>query len=45
MAERPQVRQLIHTPIAIYYQVHEAPNYVEVLHFWHMSRKPPKFHW
>jgi plasmid stabilization system protein ParE len=45
VAEQPQVRQLLHTPIAIYYQVHEAPNYIEILHIWHVSRKPPQFAW
>ena len=35
---RPGVRQLVHTPILIYYRVHNVPNCVEVLHFWHGSR-------
>ena len=30
---RPGVRQIMQTPILIYYRVHEAPNFVEVLHF------------
>ena len=38
---RPDVRQLVHTPIVIYYRVHEHPNFVEVLHFWHGSRGIP----
>jgi plasmid stabilization system protein ParE len=35
---RPGVRQLVHTPILIYYRVNEALKFVEVLHFWHGSR-------
>lgn len=38
VAGRPGVRQLVHAPILIYYSVHESPNYVEILHFWHASR-------
>ena len=38
---RPGVRQLVHTPILIYYRVNEAPNFVEILHFWHRSRHDP----
>lgn len=41
--KRSQVRKLIHSPILVYYQVHENKRLVEVLHFWHGSRKPPKF--
>ena len=29
---RPGVRQLVHTPILIYYRVNESPNFVEILH-------------
>ena len=32
------VRQLVHTPILIYYRVHEERKLVEILHFWHGSR-------
>lgn len=35
---RPGIRQLVHTPILIYYRVQEGPNVVEVLHFRHASR-------
>jgi plasmid stabilization system protein ParE len=41
VAGRPGVRQLAHTPILIYYRVNEAPNFVEILHFWHSSRQAP----
>ena len=43
MDGRPGVRQLVHTPILIYYNVNEAPNLVEVLHFWHGSRHDRAF--
>jgi plasmid stabilization system protein ParE len=41
--KRPRVRKLIHSPIIVYYQIHEAKRLVEVLHFRHGSRQPPKF--
>ena len=37
---RPGVRQLVHTPILIYYRVNESPNFVEILHLQHGSREP-----
>ena len=40
VAGRPGVLQLVHTPLLIYYRVHEAPDYVEILQFRHASRKP-----
>jgi plasmid stabilization system protein ParE len=36
---RPGIRQLVHTPILIYYRVDEARRLVEILHFWHGSRR------
>jgi plasmid stabilization system protein ParE len=41
--KRSRVRKLVHSPILVYYQVHEEKRPVEVLHFRHGSRKPPKF--
>lgn len=38
VAGRTGVRQLVHTPLMIYYRVHESPNFVEILHIWHASR-------
>jgi plasmid stabilization system protein ParE len=35
----PGIRQLVHTPILIYYRVDEARQLVEILHFWHRSRR------
>ena len=37
---RSGVRQLVHTPILIYYRVSEYPNFVEILHLQHSSREP-----
>ena len=38
---RPGVRQLVHTPIVIYYRVDDYRDVVEVLHFWHAARQSP----
>lgn len=35
---RAGVRQLVHTPILIYYRVDDVKKLVEILHFWHGSR-------
>jgi plasmid stabilization system protein ParE len=35
---RVGVRQLVHTPILVYYRVDEDRKLVEILHFWHGSR-------
>jgi plasmid stabilization system protein ParE len=40
--KRSQVRKLVHSPILVYYQVHEEKRLIEVLHFRHGSRKPPR---
>lgn len=37
------VRKLIHSPILVYYQIHNDRRLVEVLHLRHGSRKPPTF--
>ena len=36
---RPGVRRLVHTPILIYYSVDSDRGMVEILHFWHGSRR------
>lgn len=41
--KRPQVRKLVHSPILVYYELNEEKRLVEILHFRHGSRKPPKF--
>ena len=42
VADRPGVRQLVHTPILIYYRVQEERMLVEILHFWHAARRRRK---
>ncbi len=41
--KRSQVRKLIHSPILVYYQVNAEKRQVEVLHFRHGARLPPRF--
>jgi plasmid stabilization system protein ParE len=36
------VRSMLHTPIRIYYQVNEQQKTIEIIHFWHTTRRPPK---
>jgi plasmid stabilization system protein ParE len=43
VAGRPGVRQLVHTPLVIYYRVSPGQRRVEVLHFWHGSRESLTF--
>jgi plasmid stabilization system protein ParE len=38
--KRPSVRKLVHSPLLVYYQVHEDQRLIEVLHFRHGARKP-----
>jgi toxin ParE1/3/4 len=42
VARRPGIRKILHTPVWIYYRIHEDNKTVEVIRFWHGSRKPPK---
>ena len=41
--KRSRVRKLLHSPILAYYQIQEEKRLIEVLHFRHGARKPPKF--
>ena len=41
--KKSRVRKLVHSPILVYYRVQEEKLLVEVLHFRHGSRKPPKY--
>lgn len=41
--QHSKVRKLVHSPILVYYQIHEERRMVEVLHFRHGARKPPGF--
>ena len=40
--KRSQVRKLVHSPIIVYYRVHEEEGLVELLHFRHGSRRSPR---
>jgi plasmid stabilization system protein ParE len=40
--KRPQVRKLLHSPILVYYRVHDDTQVVEVVHLRHGARKPPE---
>jgi len=42
VARRAGIRRMLHTPIWIYYRINEDKKIVEVIRFWHGSRKPPK---
>ena len=41
--KKAEVRKLMHSPIVVYYQIHEDRRLVEILHLRHGARKPPKF--
>ena len=40
---RPGIRKLLHSPIRVYYRIREDLGLIEILHFWHVARKQPKF--
>ena len=40
--KRPHVRKLVHSPIVVYYKIHEDKHLVELLHFRHGSRLSPR---
>lgn len=40
--KRPHVRKLVHSPILVYYRVHEKGRLIEILHFRHGARKAPR---
>jgi plasmid stabilization system protein ParE len=39
--QRPNVRKLAHSPMVVYYQVHEKKRVIEVLHIRHGARQAP----
>jgi plasmid stabilization system protein ParE len=41
--KEPNVRRLLHSPVYVYYRIDERREGVEILHFWHTSRQPPRF--
>jgi plasmid stabilization system protein ParE len=40
--KRRNVRKLVHSPILIYYRIHEKKHSVEVVHLRHGARRPPR---
>jgi toxin ParE1/3/4 len=40
--KRSNVRKLVHSPLVVYYQIHDRKRLVELLHIRHTARKPPK---
>jgi len=41
--KRSRVRKLLHSPILVYYRIHEATKLIEVLHFRHGARRSMRF--
>jgi plasmid stabilization system protein ParE len=39
--ERPGVRELLHSPLRVYYRFYEEKGLIEILHLWHAARRPP----
>jgi plasmid stabilization system protein ParE len=38
----PHVRRLLHSPLYVYYRLNENRRTIEILHFWHCSRRDPQ---
>ena len=39
----PKIRKILHSPVRVYYRIHEDRQIIEVLYFWHSSRSDPRF--
>ena len=39
----PHVSRLLHSPLYVYYHLDENRSAIEILHFWHSSRRDPRF--
>ena len=39
--KRANVRKILHSPIRVYYRLHERKGLIEILHFWHGARRSP----
>ena len=37
----PGVRRLLHSPLQVYYRIHQEKGVIEILHFWHVAREQP----
>ena len=40
--KRPGIRKILHTPVRVYYRLHEDLGLIEILHFWHSYRRDPQ---
>ena len=38
---RPGVRKILHSPVRVYYRLHDQGKRIEILHFWHVARRNP----
>jgi plasmid stabilization system protein ParE len=38
-----KVRKFLHSPVRVYYRIHEDRKIIEILYFWHGSRSDPQF--
>ena len=38
--KRLDVRKLVHSPILVYYRIHQDKGHIEILHLRHAARKP-----
>jgi plasmid stabilization system protein ParE len=43
VARHPGMRRLLHAPLYVYYRLDERREAIEVLHYWHRSRRDPQF--
>jgi hypothetical protein len=41
--EHRQIRRLLHSPLYVYYPLDEKRDAIEILHFWHIAGREPKF--
>ena len=40
--QRARVRKILHSPVRIYYRIHERKSLIEILHFWHGAKRDPR---
>jgi plasmid stabilization system protein ParE len=43
VSKRPGIRKLLHSPVRVYYRLHEDRQLIEILHFWHAARADVPF--
>jgi plasmid stabilization system protein ParE len=42
VSQRPNVHKILHSPVRIYYRLHEHKSVTEILHFWHGAHREPR---